>query len=99
MTASMVTRVLVLLRQRSKRAGSRNGPSRTSLLKWPRGMPAGTAFKVASTPALGGTLKVAGGDGSAAIAGATVERGLPPDKPRTACVSESGGARAAYDES
>src|SRR5689334_12000161 len=92
MTTSISMRVPVPLRQRSKRHGSRSGPSSTSLLKCPSGMPAGRAFMVASTPALGGTLTLAGGEGMALTVGAIDDFELPPERPRDACVSEVGSA-------
>jgi hypothetical protein len=50
---------------------------------------------VASTPAFGGTLTFAGGDGIAVTFGAIDERGLPPLSPRVACVSAVGSPSAA----
>src|SRR5258706_15487455 len=94
MTTSMSMRVPVVLRQRANRQGSRRGPSSTSLFKWPSGIPSGRAFSEASTPALGGTLNFAGGDGMAVMLGAIDDRGLPPERPRVACVSAGGSTRA-----
>src|SRR5256714_1321038 len=95
MTASILIRVVPDLRQRSKRVGSRSGPSSASLVRCPAGIPAGTACSVASTPALGGTLSVAGGDAIVVTLGATDERESPPDKPRTGRASVAGSRSAA----
>src|SRR2546423_266841 len=95
MTASILIRVVPDLRQRSKRVGSRRGLWSASRVRCPAEIPAGTACSVASTPALGGTLSVAGGDAIVVTLGATDERESPPDKPRTGRASVAGSRSAA----